>query len=215
MPIMRPLFLAYPDDRATHALDDQFLFGDAFLVAPVLKPGATGRSVYLPEGTWFDFWTGERHQGPETIRTEAPLETLPLFVRGGSVVPLWPVQQYVGERALDELELRVYWTAGEHTSLLYEDDGVRPAANAPMKGRLSRFTLRAGEGGPGRLARRTLSGNYRLPYRTTRLTVIGCRERPEVARIRGGEAVEESWDPEARTFTLRLKARPEFVVEMA
>jgi len=106
-PLMRPLLLDYQDDPTAHTLDLQYLFGDAFLVAPVFAEEADV-AVYLPAGRWFDYWTKERHVGPGWITVHAPLEVLPLFVREGAIIPMGPEMQYVGEKPLDPLTLDVY-----------------------------------------------------------------------------------------------------------
>jgi len=214
LPIMRALAFAYPEDEATHSLDDQFLFGDGLLVAPVLEPGATRRKVYLPAGAWFDFWTGEMHLGPQTVEVPAPLEVLPLFVKGGAAIPFWPVQQYVGERVIDELELRLYWAAGDHTSFLYEDDGEHPDPEAPGASRLSRFRLRGTSEGRGRFIRRTVFGTYPLSYERVRLVIIGLKARPKRVRLHGGSLLDELWDEETRRLTLRCRVGSEFAVEL-
>ena len=107
LPFVRPLVLDFQDDPTTWVVDDQYLFGDRMLVAPVLDD-SDGRRVYLPHGTWFDFWTKRRCEGGRWLDVHAPLEVLPLFVRGGAVLPLGPVQQHVGERTLDPLTVEVY-----------------------------------------------------------------------------------------------------------
>lgn len=106
LPMMRPLALAYPEDRNVRDLYDQYLFGPSLLVAPIIEP-TDRRSVYLPKGTWYCWWTGEACTGPAWIDVQAPLATLPLFVREGGIVPIGPEQQYVDERPLDALTLRV------------------------------------------------------------------------------------------------------------
>ena len=121
-PMLRPLFWQWPDDERAYTLDDEFTFGDALLVAPVGEEGATSRSVYLPAGDWYDWWTGERCLGRRTIPVAAPLDRLPLFARAGSIVPGWPVMQYTGERPVDVLTLHVF--PGDGESMLYEDDGA-------------------------------------------------------------------------------------------
>src|SRR5262249_9155568 len=83
-PIMRPLFWHYQNDPAAVAAGDQFLLGADLLVAPILRQGATARSVYLPSGIWHDFWTGATHRGGCHVLAEAPLETLPIYVRDGA-----------------------------------------------------------------------------------------------------------------------------------
>lgn len=122
LPLMRPLVLNYADDPRTWTLDHQYLWGDDLLVAPVTREGATAWPVYLPRGGWFDFWTGERHQGPRGVTLAAPLERLPLLVRAGAILPLGPVVQHTGERPLDDVTLQIY-PEGVSRFELYEDDG--------------------------------------------------------------------------------------------
>ena len=119
-PITAPLLWADPADERAHGCDDQFLCGDSLLVAPVCEPGATSRQLYLPRGSWFDFWTDELHLGPTTLHTAASLDRIPLFVRAGTVLPLWPVRQHTAQ-PVDSLILHVY--PGHEQSWLYEDDG--------------------------------------------------------------------------------------------
>ena len=121
IPMMRPLFFEDPSDEALLVIDDQWLFGDHLLVAPALEAGMTAREIYLPQGTWFDFWSDEIYEGPRVILQETPLDHVPLFVRAGAVLPLGPVQQFTDEDPTAPLELHVY--PGQATSWLYEDDG--------------------------------------------------------------------------------------------
>jgi alpha-D-xyloside xylohydrolase len=120
--IQRPLVMDFREDPATWEIGDQFMFGPAILVSPVLTEHATARSVYLPEGAaWYDFWTGERTKGGATINASAPLDRIPLDVRAGSILPLGPVIEYAGQ-ANDPIELRVYPGANAEFNL-YEDEG--------------------------------------------------------------------------------------------
>jgi alpha-D-xyloside xylohydrolase len=106
-----------------HGIDDQYLFGPAFLVNPVTQFKATTRKVYLPAGTsWIDFDTGQRHEGGQTIDAAAPLARTPVFVRAGSIVPRTVVQQYVDEQVNPPLTIEIY-TGADGTFSLYEDNG--------------------------------------------------------------------------------------------
>ncbi len=98
-------------------------WGDALLVAPVTRAGATHWPVYFPAGTWHDFWTGEAYVGPGAKTVAAPLEKLPLFVRAGSIVPLGPVRQHDRDRASGEAITLLIHPAGGSSFTLYEDDG--------------------------------------------------------------------------------------------
>lgn len=122
MPVMRALWLHYPDDPIAVARDDEYLWGRDVLVAPVFEKGATSRSIYLPKGTWHDFWTGERTDGGKEIVRGVDLETMPLYVRAGAILPLGPVKQYTGEKVNAPLSLSIYPGADGSFSL-YEDDG--------------------------------------------------------------------------------------------
>ncbi len=119
--IMRHLVFDYPNDTSVLNIKDQFMFGPAFLVNPVLSAGATSRSVYLPAGTWYDFWTGATSNGGSSSSVSAPLSQIPLFVKAGSIVPMGPSIQYATQ-SIDPLEIRVY-RGQDATFTLYEDAG--------------------------------------------------------------------------------------------
>jgi alpha-glucosidase/alpha-D-xyloside xylohydrolase len=123
MPIMRALWLHYPDDPIAVSRSDEYLWGRNLLVAPVVEPGATARKVYLPRGDWFDFWTSERVEGGHEISRKVDLETMPLYVRAGSILPLGPVKQHAEEIVDQPLSISIY-PGGNASFLLYEDDGI-------------------------------------------------------------------------------------------
>ena len=121
--IMRALATDFPQDVKARKIADQYLFGDAFLVAPVTAYKARSRSVYFPgRATWYDFDTGAAHPGGSTATVDAPAERLPLFVRAGAIVPMGPVTQYVDQQRAAPLTVVVYTGANGQFSL-YEDDG--------------------------------------------------------------------------------------------
>ena len=131
-PVQRPLIFEYQDDLAARYVDDQYLFGRDLLVAPVYQAGQTARNVYLPDGLWYGR-EGETIQGPRWVTADAPLESLPYFVRGGSVVPMWPeapasTMDY--QPIFVVLHVFLPGEDGETRSLLHEDDGVSFARQA-------------------------------------------------------------------------------------
>jgi len=121
-PYMRALFMDFPDDPNVAAMGDEYMFGPAFLVAPVTEQGATTRSVYLPAGVdWYNYWTNQRLHGGQTIQVSAPIDTLPLFVRAGSILPLGEPVENTGETQ-KMAKVRVY-PGADGFFMLYDDDG--------------------------------------------------------------------------------------------
>ncbi|MDR8392727.1 DUF4968 domain-containing protein [Aliifodinibius sp. S!AR15-10] len=122
MPMMRALVLEYQDDPNVYDIDDQYLFGDNLLIAPVTTKGAQTRTVYLPEGTWFDYWTGEKYTGREYYNIVTPLEKLPIFVKAGGIIPQRNRIESLGEQPADTLTLEIF---PQDTSSyeIYDDDG--------------------------------------------------------------------------------------------
>ncbi len=159
-PVMRPLVFHYGQDRDAQSCNDEFLVGDRLLVAPVVTQGSTKRLVYLPEGTWYDYWTRERHTGGRWIIRDAPLTVCPMYVKAGSVLPMAADQAYVGEKPDDVLLLDVF--PGEGTYLHYHDNG---ADFAYTRGEydLYRFTVHGGT-----VQTELLHGGF-APYREIRI----------------------------------------------
>jgi len=121
--LMRPLVMDYREDVTALNIGDQFLFGPALMASPVTDAGVDQRRVYLPNTTWTNFWTGEGFSGGRFIMAAAPLETLPLFVRAGSILPMGPAMEYSNQKPEDPIELRIY-PGADADFTLYEDDGL-------------------------------------------------------------------------------------------
>ena len=120
-PMMRGLYLDFPDDPEACGQKYEFMFGPALLVAPVLDRDARKREVYLPHGVWYDFWTGQRFTGGRSILALAPLDTIPLYVREGSMIPMAEYTRYDGERPWERITAHVWGAEAGFT--LYEDAG--------------------------------------------------------------------------------------------
>ena len=120
---MRPLVMDFPQDETARKLTDEYMFGRALLVAPITHYKARSRRVYLPkEALWYDFWTGKAMAGGAQ-KVDAPYDSLPLFVRAGSILPFGPELQYIGEKPQDPITLYVY-AGADGGFTLYEDDGL-------------------------------------------------------------------------------------------
>jgi alpha-glucosidase (family GH31 glycosyl hydrolase) len=122
LPMIRALWLHYPDDSTAVSCGDQFLWGRDILVSPVVEKGATSRKLYLPRGQWIDFWTGQRIDGGREIVREVDLETMPLHVRAGAIIPMGPVKEYVEQQMTAPATLVVY-PGADGSYVHYEDDG--------------------------------------------------------------------------------------------
>jgi len=136
--MMRGLVMDFPNDAKVRNIDDEYMFGSSFLVAPVTEYKARTRTVYLPAGTrWYDFYTGKSFDGGQDITAQAPLERMPLFVKEGSIVPIGPKVQYAQEKPGAPITLAVY--AGKDGRFdLYEDDGT---TNGYTRGEWSRIPI--------------------------------------------------------------------------
>jgi alpha-D-xyloside xylohydrolase len=120
---MRALFMDFPNDPKVADMGDEYMFGPAFLVAPVTEQGETTKQVYLPAGTdWYNYWTNERLHGGQTITVDAPIDTLPLFVKAGSILPLGePIESTRETQKLAKLKI---YPGADGNFTLYNDDGL-------------------------------------------------------------------------------------------
>jgi alpha-glucosidase len=147
-PVLRPLLFDHPDDPVTYTADDEFLVGDALLIAPITRPGVEHRHVYLPSGSWRQWWTNTLIEGPAHVLAHAPLGQPAIYARVNSPIPMWPVLQHTGESP-DSLTWRVFAGGGSGSGSLYEDGGdgygpwCRRTAHVEEGGR---FVLSAREG---------------------------------------------------------------------
>jgi len=122
-PILRPVVMQEQDEINNQARQDEFTYGDKILVCPVMEPGQTSRLVYLPKGNWYYYWDNEMVEGGREVEVATPLEYIPLFVKAGSVIPEYPVMQYVGEKEIEEVQLNVYYSDAPANSFFFEDYG--------------------------------------------------------------------------------------------
>jgi alpha-glucosidase (family GH31 glycosyl hydrolase) len=120
---MRAMWLHYSNDPQVLNMGSQYLWGRDMLIAPVFEKGATTRKVYLPKGDWYDWWSGEKQSGGQTVSRNVDLTIMPIYVRAGAIIPFDPIRQYVDQPVNEPTTLRIYAGAdGDFT--LYEDDGI-------------------------------------------------------------------------------------------
>ncbi len=188
LPIIRSLWIHYPDDPLATVRGDEYLYGRDLLVAPVVEKGASSRTLYLPRGSWYDFWAQEKIEGGREVTRKVDLETIPVYVRAGAVIPLGPVKQYSGEKVDGPLTLLVHPGADGSFSL-YEDDGES-------------FNYRGGE-----FMRLNIRWNNRRRQLSMRLAadskMLGPAKRNIVVRV-AGEVATRGLVFEGRPLTVKL-----------
>ncbi|MGB7190196.1 MAG: TIM-barrel domain-containing protein [Acidobacteriaceae bacterium] len=167
LPLMRALWIDWPQDAKAVTTSDEYLWGDHFLVSPVLEAGATRRKTYLPAGTWWDFWSNQRVEGGAEVTREVDLATIPLYVRAGAIVPMGPVRQYAEEPSEEPVVLRVYPGANGRFRW-YEDDG------RSFRYRQGEFTTMecAWEDSSRKLTLTQAAGNRTMPGRKVRIETM-------------------------------------------
>jgi alpha-glucosidase len=180
MPILRNLFMEAPADPQAIEREEEFFFGPDLLAMPITAPGLKSTAVYLPEGQWYDYWSGKMYKGQQLINVDVHQRHLPLFVRHGAIIPNYPVQQYTGEKVFEQITLRAYY--GAYTSDLYEDAGegydyqsghysLRTFATALKDGQYS--------------IRQQKSGPYQNSYSSFRIQVFGLPAAAVQASVDG------------------------------
>ncbi len=190
--IVRPLVLEYPEDTHTRNLGDQYLWGESFLIAPVMGAGWYPRNVYLPEGQWINFWTDEIYPGNQTMSVVEPLSGMPIFVKAGSIIPRRLVKDFIMQSPADTLIVEVY-PGNQGSFSLYEDDGLTLAY---QQGAYALTTLAFDRNGTElELSVGTPAGSYAgQPDRRTLLYVIHLSDGPPDSLVWNGRTLSSQPD---------------------
>lgn len=169
-PMLQPLVHFDQEDQQTHFRTDEFIFGEQFLVCPIQEPNAQGRRMYIPKGNWYNYWNNEIVVGGKEQWVEADIDSIPLFVKEGAMIPKYPVQQYVGELELKELLIDVYYKSGKESSKVYEDEqdgydykmGQYSLRNFKLNGREKSLVIQQFK-----------DGTFITSYKTFKMNLIG------------------------------------------
>lgn len=196
-PMLRPLFMLDQRDPDTYYRQDEFALGDSILTCPVTQPDSKGRWMYLPHGEWYSFWDDKRYSTlGEEIWVDVTKRTFPFFIRSGSVLPLGPVMQYVGEVEFKTLELHAYYTSAYRESCLYEDAGDGYEASNEVT------FIMSGESQDDTLVIiQKREGDYKPSYTEYELTLHGLTYIPARILVDGKEV---SSTEKQNTYTLRV-----------
>lgn len=201
VPLMRPLILEYPADEKFYGNDREFLFGRDFLVAPKLSGDTNPVEVILPQGDWYEYETGKRIRGGQTLEVATPLDALPLYVRAGALVPEDPLVQSTFGTPQGPLELRVY-PGPECSDSLYQDDGH---SYNYTRGKFLRTTFTCIESaGVVRLHASASNGDYRPWWKEIAVTAFGIEKRPRRVQLGRRRLAGWNYDTAARSMTVRV-----------
>ncbi len=205
MPILRPLYLQYPDLEDAYRHTHEYFFGDEMLVAPVLDASGN-RTAYLPPGQWIDFFTGKRHAGGATFTAHYALDETPVFVREGSIIPEQGVSDYSNAKPLDNLIVNVYGSGSGHFDL-YEDDGASLAYSQGQYA-LTPMTYTTARDGSHELVIEPTKGSYagQVPARSYELRIHAVDKPPSIS-VDGSKINQWTWDAEQATATIMLAKR--------
>jgi len=220
-PVMRAMFLEFPNDEKAYEVSDQYMYGQNFLVAPVTLPGARFRAVYLPAGTWTNFWTEEQIKGPKKILVSAPLNQIPLFVREGAIVPMAPVMQYTGEKPLDPLFLHIYPGSSSSLYQVYDDDG---SSYRYEQGEFSFLPVKFTPGLESILKVGPRQGKFSGMHNSSFEIIIHNQKKPakiildgqEIAESKSGSGKEPFWnyDSGKKLLKIFIPAKEEFTLNI-
>ena len=200
-PLMRPLFLEYP--QAAEFYDDSrdFLFGRDLFVAPITTEMVDAQDISLPPGEWYDFWTGAKHASQEKFQLHPKLDEMPLYVRAGTILPAQPVVQNTGETPNGPLQLLIY-PGGDCRGSLYQDDGH---SFAYQKGEILRINYSCGASAGSVTVTSSVEKNaYKPWWNSSALTVYGAASAPREVRINDRVIHDWQFDNQAHTVTLTV-----------
>jgi alpha-glucosidase len=208
-PVQRPLIFSHQHDPAVRDLDDQYLFGPDLLVAPVLEAGATGRHVYLPSGTWYEWHTGEVIAGPRYVRADVTTDRIPMYARGGAVIPMWPeAPPSTAGFHPESIELHVFVPEvdGTYLSTLPEDDGITFDVQS---GACFRTLFELTRAGPQLTLRASVEGNGYHEFARQRFDVVIHGGVVESLVVDGGERSFDAYpvvlDNDGKSFVLEVR----------
>jgi len=192
LPLMRPVFLEYPQASGFYGDDRDFLFGSDFFVAPVTTEMVDAEEISLPPGDWYDFWTNTRLSSKEKFSLRPRLDEMPLYVRAGAIVPMQPLVQHTGEKPNGPLELRVYLPAStpgnDCRGTLYQDDGH---TFAYQKGEILRISYSCQvSNGSVTVTSSTEKNAFQPWWKNAKVTLYGAASTPKEVRI-GDEVIHE------------------------
>jgi len=203
VPLMRPMFMEFPQEKELTTNDTEYMFGDALLVAPKLTERLEPMEVRLPQGTWYNFWTGETVKGGTTLSLKPALDELPVYVRAGAILPRQATIQHVGEVPAGPLRVDTY-PGPNCRGTLYADDGN---TFAYKHGVFQRINFSCEEtAGAVRMNLAAPEGSYKPWWQAVEMTLHGAAAAPRVVTVGGKDTSDFRFDAASKTVAVRVPA---------
>lgn len=194
-PMIRPMAFYESDNPESWYRQDEFIFGDHILVCPILEPNREGRRMYIPKGDWYSYHTSEMVEGGKEMYVETPMDRIPVFVKAGTILPHYPVQQFVGEKEFNEVELHIYKGGEPEKSLFYEDAGD---GYGYLQGYYAKRTFNTQPNGQRYRITQHKSGEFEPAYAHYKLIFHGFERLPREIEVDGSNI---QWDAQGRDGT--------------
>lgn len=203
LPMLQSMVFYDQEDTQTHFRTDEFLFGEQILVCPVQEPNSQGRRMYIPRGKWYNYWTEEVVEGGAEKWVSAGIDKIPLFIKEGAMIPKYPVQQYVGEKKIEQLKVDVYFKDGVETSTVYEDQqdgydykkGRYSLRNFRLKGKIDGMSIQQFKDGSYITEYETIKLHFHgLPFKIKTIEIDNEKVDSESVKLNGNNSIEVSKD---------------------
>ncbi|WP_350291439.1 glycoside hydrolase family 31 protein [uncultured Croceitalea sp.] len=203
LPMLQSMVFYDQEDTQTHFRTDEFLFGEQILVCPVQEPNSQGRRMYIPRGKWYNYWTEEVVDGGAEKWVSAGIDKIPLFIKEGAMIPKYPVQQYVGEKKIEQLKVDVYFKDGVETSTVYEDQqdgydykkGRYSLRNFRLKGKIDGMSIQQFKDGSYITEYETIKLHFHgLPFKIKTIEIDNEKVDAASVKLNGNNSIEVSKD---------------------
>lgn len=200
-PVLKPLVFFDQNDENTYDKEEEFIFGRQILASPVSQKGIETKDTYLPKGLWYDYNSNQAIEGGKTITTETPMTAIPMYIKAGTVLPLYPVMQYTWEKSVEQLTLNIYYKIGREVSELYEDRGEG------MEYKLGQYSLKTFEfraNDKGMILDQRKIGDFKPTYTTAKLNFIGFPVEIKAVEIDGKMVEGTVVNPDFKRIIIRF-----------
>ena len=214
IPVMRPLFMEFPDEQKAYEISYQFMVGDSILAAPVYEPKKDKKLIYLPEGNWVNYFSDKNYEGKQYIVEDTPLATMPLYIKNGSILVMGEKINYIGEKERNYLEIVNYLDENipKNSYTLYEDDGISYNYQEG-KYNLKKFSYKKSKE-KIEFDINYKENNYKTDYKKYLIRLKNINFKPDKITFKGNKVKDWEYKLKENELTLKIKAEEGNIVIM-